>query len=193
MSKFNKPKYHQHFISLKSCPLSANGSGKLEKDYFYWEFDVKPSDFSRIYKVLFIWDFNKIAPRVYILNSEVQKVAKERNIPHLYSQEEVQLCLYYPSYNEFSHSMSLCETFIPWTYWWIAYYEEWLFSGEWKGGGIHPEIEKKDKRVSPLKKIKVGKKILKKKKPKKSLVDKVYERRKKNYIKSQLRTTKTIE
>ncbi|HIP11149.1 MAG TPA: hypothetical protein EYG73_00385 [Arcobacter sp.] len=183
MSKFNKPNYQQHFISLKYCPLSSNGSGKLKNNYFYWEFDIKPSDFSRIYKVLLIWDFTKTAPRVYILNDEIHNIAKEKNIPHLYSQEKIQLCLYYPSYNEFSRSMSLCETIVPWTFWWLSYYEEWLHSREWKGGGIHPAINQKDKKVSPLKKVAVNKR-LKKKKVKKSDIDKIYEKRRKVYLKN---------
>jgi len=186
MSKFNKPQYHQHFIGLKCCPLSANGSGKLEKDYFYWEFDAKPSDFSRIYKVLLIWEFNKVAPKVYILNKELHDVTKEKVIPHLYSQEKIQLCLYYPLYNEFSRSMSLCETFIPWIYWWISYYEEWLNSGVWKGGGKEHEIKKQDKKISPLKKVKVSKKILRNKKPRKTLIDMIYKRRKNVYLKNQM-------
>ena len=180
MSKFHKPQYYQHFISLKQCPLSSNGTGKLEKNYFYWEFDVKPSDFSKVYRVLLIWDINKVAPSVYILNTELYKVAKERNIPHLYSQEQIRLCLYYPTYNEFSRSMSLCETIIPWIYWWLSYYEEWLYSGEWKGGGIHPEVNQKEKKASPLKKVIMKKK---KKKFKKSTIDKIYEKRRKAYLK----------
>ena len=77
--------------------------------------------------------------------------------------------------------MSLCETIVPWTYLWISYYEEWLYSNEWKGDGVHIKSTKKDKSLSPLKKIRVKRKILKKKKVQKSLVDKVYERRKKVY------------
>lgn len=183
MSKFNKPQYHQHFISLKKCPLSSNGSGKLEKNHFYWEFDIKPSDFSKVYRILFIWEFSKVSPRVYILNNEIHNVAKEKSIPHLYSQEQIRLCLYYPTYNEFSRSMSLCETIIPWTYWWLSYYEEWLFSGEWKGGGIHLETIQTDKKISPLKKIAVNRR-LKKKKDKKSDIDKIYEKRRKVYLKN---------
>ena len=179
MSKYSNHTHTEHFSSLKLCPLSSNGSGALEKKYFYWEFDAKPSDFSRVYKVLLIWDFTQNAPKVYILNEEVLEVSKIKNIPHIYDKEKVQLCLYHPSYQEFSSSMSLCETIIPWTNLWISYYEEWLYSGEWKGGGEHPKPVKK-KKISPLKKIKVPRKF-KKKRVKKSLIDIVYEKRKKYF------------
>jgi len=138
MFKFSKqPIIAQHFMSLKICPLSSNGNGQMEKTYFVWEFDAKPSVFSRVYKVRVKWQYNENAPKVYILNQEVREVAKQKEIPHLYSQAKVQLCLYYPKYQEFSKAMSLCETIMPWTYLWLSYYEEWLYSGEWKGGGIH--------------------------------------------------------
>lgn len=184
MSRYLHNNHPQHFKSLTLCPLSSNGSGSIEKDYFYWEFDVKPSTFSRVYRVLLIWDFSKNNPRVYILNEEVHKVANKRVIPHLYSQEKIQLCLFKPSYNQFSMSMSLCETIIPWTYLWISYYEEWLYSDEWKGGGIHPESTKEKKLTSPSKKVKVNARRVKNKKYKKLLVDKIYEKRKKNYLKN---------
>jgi len=127
----------QYFESLKLCLLSSNSSRQIKKNHFYWEFDVKLSTFSRIYKVLLIWDFSKNSPSVYILNDEVHKIVKERTIPHLYSHEKIQLCLHYPKYKDFSKSMSLCETIVPWTYLWISYYEEWLYSNEWKGDGVH--------------------------------------------------------
>lgn len=179
MSKYFKHTYTEYFASLKLCPLSAKGDGELKKDYFYWEFDVKPTTFSRVYKVLLIWDFTQNAPAVYILNREVHEVSKTKTIPHLYSKEKVQLCLYYPSYKEFSNSMSLCETIIPWTYLWLSYYEEWLYSDDWKGGGVHLESVN-EKKISPLKKIRVPSKF-KKKRVKKLLIDAVYERRKKYF------------
>lgn len=185
MSKYYSPSYSQHFMSLKICPLSSNGNGQCYKDYFYWEFDIKPSTFSRVYRVLLIWDFQHVAPKIYILNEEVHKIATEKTIPHLYSQTQIQLCLYYPSYKEFSSSIPLCTTIIPWTYLWLSYYEEWLYSGEWKGGGIHPESTTRANSVSPLRKVS-GNKKTKKKKSTKSLVDQVYERRKKAYLKSMI-------
>lgn len=135
--------YPQHFISLRLCPLSSTGRGQLKKDSFYWNFEIKPSSFSRVYKISLRWNFNDTSPKVYILNDEVHQVAKEKRIPHLYCQKKIELCLYYPSSNGFSTKDPLCRTIVSWTYLWILYYEEWLYSGEWKGGGIHPIINNK--------------------------------------------------
>ena len=34
--------------------------------------------------------------------------------------------------------MRIDQTIVPWTALWLFYFEEWLFSDEWKGGGEHP-------------------------------------------------------
>ena len=61
----------------------------------------------------------------------------DKKIPHMYSQET--LCLYMPKYAEFTRKNYISATIIPWTYLWLYYYEVWHTTGEWKGGGEHPE------------------------------------------------------
>jgi hypothetical protein len=34
--------------------------------------------------------------------------------------------------------MRLDHTIVPWTALWLFYFEEWLISNDWKGGGVHP-------------------------------------------------------
>lgn len=34
--------------------------------------------------------------------------------------------------------MRIDQTVVPWTALWLFYFEDWLASGEWKGGGQHP-------------------------------------------------------
>jgi hypothetical protein len=57
--------------------------------------------------------------------------------PHLYRGEK--LCLYYPRFNEWHGGMFLAHTIVPWTSEWLFNYELWLATGEWFGGGIHPQ------------------------------------------------------
>jgi hypothetical protein len=61
-----------------------------------------------------------------------------RKIPHLYSQTKQQLCLYKPGKGEWSSEMMLGKIVLPWVELWLFYFEEWLVSGKWKGGGEHP-------------------------------------------------------
>lgn len=35
--------------------------------------------------------------------------------------------------------MRLDQTIVPWTALWLYYFEQWLVSGDWHGGGQHPE------------------------------------------------------
>lgn len=68
---------------------------------------------------------------------------KDEFVPHCYHRfyesddnEYVKLCLYYPKYKEWTKSMFLSETIIPWAIDWIKYYELWRITGKWLGGGI---------------------------------------------------------
>lgn len=35
--------------------------------------------------------------------------------------------------------MYVCDTIVPWTAEWLLNYELWLATGEWVGGGEHPQ------------------------------------------------------
>lgn len=66
--------------------------------------------------------------------------------PHLYwnerSPRKSRLCLFDPATAEWAPDMAIAETVIPWTIDWLASYEGWRATGEWTGGGRHPEIPK---------------------------------------------------
>jgi len=65
-------------------------------------------------------------------------------VPHTYIGDC--LCLYYPDYDEWTSAMYIAETIVPWISLWLMYYEAWLATGEWLGGGIkHESREKKRK------------------------------------------------
>jgi hypothetical protein len=35
--------------------------------------------------------------------------------------------------------MMIANTIVPWSVLWLFYFEDWLCTGEWSGGGVHPE------------------------------------------------------
>jgi hypothetical protein len=35
-------------------------------------------------------------------------------------------------------------TIVPWAMLWLFYFEEWLSSSDWKGGGVHPGDKHED-------------------------------------------------
>ena len=45
---------------------------------------------------------------------------------------------------EWQSWMRLDQTVVPWTTLWLFYFEEWLASDDWKGGGMHPETRRSD-------------------------------------------------
>lgn len=63
--------------------------------------------------------------------------------PHIYydelDPEHPPLCLYDWRDDEWQPSQPIVETIIPWTSEWIYYFERWMLTGVWEGGGrSHP-------------------------------------------------------
>ncbi len=55
VSKYHKTTLLQQYSNVKFCPLSKNGTGEFYGKYFFWEFDAKPTELSKTYKVLIIF------------------------------------------------------------------------------------------------------------------------------------------
>jgi len=159
VSKYQNLSIVEMYNSISMCHLSKHGYGHLGKNSFYWVYDAQPSALSDVYRILVIYHKDYYSPAVYILSDDISQLSKA---PHLYDREKIKLCLYYPTGNKkWTRRDSLCNTIVAWTYLWLYFYEEWLYSKEWKGGGIHPppkvdEVE--EKKLSPLKKIRAQKK-----------------------------------
>jgi hypothetical protein len=102
-----------------------------------WQFEAQPDVSSRSYSVRIIYQQGD-APQVYITDPDLTLLADGRRIPHVYEQKPTRLCLYLPGAGEWSPSKRMSETVVPWTFLWLWYFEEWLVSGEWKGGGKQP-------------------------------------------------------
>jgi hypothetical protein len=78
------------------------------------------------------------APEAFVDTPDLVELANGRRIPHVYSDRPLRLCLYLPCALDWQKHLRIDETVVPWTYLWLGYFEEWLWSGEWKGGGVHP-------------------------------------------------------
>jgi hypothetical protein len=65
-------------------------------------------------------------PRVFVDRPPIR-----RDAPHRYSDGS--LCLYWPNEWGWTPRESLAETIIPWTAFWLYYYELWLATDEWLG------------------------------------------------------------
>lgn len=110
---------------------------------FIWIVKIKPTYISRSYDIRLECEVNK-PPYVYLYGENLKNLECS-DFPHIYgrniNKHEVRLCLALPK--EFNYSMFIADTIIPWTVEWLFYYEIWLYSGTWYGGGVHPQKKNK--------------------------------------------------
>jgi len=114
-----------------------DGKGTIQRSRLIWAGDIQPSPLSRAYTTKVTYRLGK-NPTTQVIRPSLKTLAGDRVIPHLYSQEDETLCLFLPWAHEWSKSMLLSKTIIPWACTWFFYFEHWLVTNEWKGGGVHP-------------------------------------------------------
>jgi hypothetical protein len=103
-----------------------------------WDFWVKPTPLSREYRIRLNYHYNDV-PMVYVTEPDLISLSGDKPIPHVYEQKPTRLCLYLPRTGEWSPNMHIAKSIVPWTYLWLFYFEVWLATGEWEGGGVHPQ------------------------------------------------------
>jgi hypothetical protein len=126
----------QQLVNLKINPI-CEGTGTVRLGKLTWEFLAQPDPLSRVYKVRIEYQQGGV-PQVYVVAPHLSALTEGRKLPHVYQQQPARLCLYMPGAGEWSSATRISETVVPWTFLWLWYFEEWLVSGTWKGGGLHP-------------------------------------------------------
>src|SRR5579883_431538 len=132
----------QQLVNLKANPI-CQGGGEVRLGKLTWEFAARPDPLSRIYKMRIVYQQGDV-PKVYVIDPDLTFLAEGRRLPHVYEQKPTRLCLYLPGGGEWSPSKRISETIVPWTFLWLWYFEEWLASGDWKGGGLHPKMRRRN-------------------------------------------------
>ena len=125
----------QQFAFLRNNPI-CTGEGTLRPTGLIWNYRVRPTLLSREYAVRIVFD-KRDTPDVFVRDPDLSALAKGRALPHVY-KNPTRLCLYLPGSGEWTTTMRIDQTFVPWTATWLYYFEEWLESDDWKGGGQHP-------------------------------------------------------
>lgn len=129
----------QQWIRLKSSSI-CRGRGLVRNGELVWDFDAKPTPLSRTYRLRI--RFKRLgSPDVTVLSPDLNELAGDRYLPHVYSFNPVQLCLHFPEYDEWTLDKAIANTIVPWAYLWLIYFEHWLATDEWQGGGKHPGEE----------------------------------------------------
>ena len=120
---------HPNFKLLSLTPTTVN-----------WEGNVKPLPLSQSYLVRIRYEMFR-RPQVWVISPKLQLRDGAFSLPHTYLGDY--LCLDYPDYNEWTSAKYIADTIVPWISLWLMFYEAWLATGEWLGGGIkHERIEK---------------------------------------------------
>ena len=126
----------QHFALRAS---GIGGSGRLTRKGLEWRYSAKPTPVSRTYQLRMTYTL-AAAPDVTVTWPTLVGLADGRRLPHVYSQDPARLCLYMPSTGEWRRQLTLAATVVPWSALWLYYFEDWLASGVWRGGGQHPTV-----------------------------------------------------
>jgi len=111
---------------------------KITKSALCWSGKLKPTPLSKEYQAILTYTLRE-APKVWIIGNELEKLDAP-DFPHNYKidveKKMVQICLY--RRQEFNVCKYLSQTIVPWAIEWLYFYELWLVTGEWHGGGEHP-------------------------------------------------------
>lgn len=109
-----------------------------------FHFSLSPTAFSREYQCLLVITRAR-TPEMFVLSPELPSLAGGRPLPHIYRHDGqgTRLCLWLPRKREWSPEMRMLDTYISWTAEWLNYFEEWLLTDRWAGGGEHPTIKTK--------------------------------------------------
>lgn len=112
-----------------------------------WFGEFMPSALSDTYRLKITYTTGK-PPKVYIVSPKPLPLAEgAKRLPHTYSYSngKQQLCLFLPKAGEWNSSMFIATTIVHWAVQWMYYYEIWVTTGKWMGGGHgNWDAEKKD-------------------------------------------------
>lgn len=103
----------------------------VQRGRLLWAIPLQPTPISLTYTVAV--DYKEHEPvRLYVLEPElVTRPGKE--LPHTFT-DDGSLCLHYREF--FAADDFIADVLVPWASEWLLYYELWLATGEWHGGGI---------------------------------------------------------
>lgn len=110
-----------------------------DKNVATWTGNLQPTPLSKIYTVRIVYSLGMDQPDVTIL-TPILKKRNDEAIPHVYPGNK--LCLFRPKKKEWTKEKLISKTIVPWISLWLHYYELWHATGEWLGGGEHPNKKK---------------------------------------------------
>jgi len=130
--KRNLQKYSRRLFCNKHIPPAP--AKKKPQVVFCWKYSVQPSSLSGTYQFKICYKEGKHVD-VFALD-KLSLCEGEKGLPHVYNTDKQHLCIYHRPSEEWNASHKITEI-IPWISEWFYYYENWLVTAKWLGGGIH--------------------------------------------------------
>lgn len=125
----------QKIALMKSYPGTTC---RILRGALTWEGMVRPTALSRAYQLTVTYKVG-YRPQVSVSGDGLPGLERP-DFPHKFAIDRknntVKICLHLR--HEFSESMLISDCIIPWAVEWLYFYEIWLATGEWCGGGKHP-------------------------------------------------------
>jgi hypothetical protein len=118
----------RQLLAIRS--VLPNATGTVHRGQLTCTLRLQPSIASQVYTVLLAYRHGR-RPGVTVIAPVLTLHPGATSLPHVYPGDE--LCLYYPG--EWKHDRLLAHTVVPWISEWLMYYELWLVTGRWLGGG----------------------------------------------------------
>lgn len=134
-TKRNRLSLPQQYLFLQRSKTIA-GDGTLGPLRLEWRFFAQLTTRSRSYQVNLVLE-REGTPDVQVVDPDLRWLAGERDLPHIYHNPD-RIYLYLPGTGQWDASKRLNLTITLWTQLWLVFFEEWLVSDDWKGGGEHP-------------------------------------------------------
>ena len=94
---------------------------------------LQPTELSRTYAVEIRLRAGD-RPRARVIEPELRRREPDQTIPHTWGPDAP--CFYYPVAREWTASMAMSKSIVPWLGLWLIHYEGWLATGHWEGGGV---------------------------------------------------------
>lgn len=114
--------------------LRAHGFvGEVGKGKLTCRRSVRPTALSEPRRVRIEYSMKEF-PKVYVEDPPLQRRADQSGIPHTYPGPRP--CLFWPAAREWQAADRISRTIVPWLLEWLVFYDIWLRTGEWLGGGV---------------------------------------------------------
>lgn len=146
------PTLAQRALELRALSLHGAQLVFLSGRALHYRFHLAPTEFGRLYTCELRLTPGLLSPEMLVLSPDLTTLTDATALPHVYPNKGpgTKLCLWWPKNREWTPQMKLVDTYIAWTAEWLWFFEDWLTTEVWAGGGEHPQQRRKHRTTNSL-------------------------------------------